>query len=257
MIDSFGADLRRRMGELAEAVPVDAPGAIAAVPATRVRARRMPARLWFPGSVPVVVLVVIGIALASLAGGRLPGPGATQPLGTARASSGSSEVVPPSGPARPSAIDRDSEFTLELHAGKARYRPDEPIDVTASLTYSGPDDTVEIGHDGAGPIAFGIRERVFGEIEVQPISDLMCRRTALERSVPFVKPFAKSGGFSGDHPEASRFRDWLLDPVLRLPEGAYHVYARVQTGCGAAGSPNASLEAQIVIVVSGDPAATR
>jgi hypothetical protein len=153
------------------------------------------------------------------------------------------------------ATDRDGDFGLVLEAGKPRYRPDEAIDVRAALTYHGGENAIDFATDSAGPIQFGIREKVFGEIDMGGISLLTCDTSTLRRNEPLVERFQKSGGFSGEHPDAEMFRSWMEDPELRLPEGTWHLWASVSAPC-MGGEPAFSLHAEIEIVVDDDPTAT-
>ncbi len=153
------------------------------------------------------------------------------------------------------ATQRDGDFELVLTAGKSRYRPDEVIDVGATLAYLGSESAIDISTDSAGPLQFGIRERVFGEIEMGGISLLTCDRTTMRRDEPLTKAFQKSGGFSGEHPDAEMFREWMQDPELRLPEGTWHLWAAASGPCMSAG-PTFSLRVEIEIVVDDDPSAT-
>ena len=144
----------------------------------------------------------------------------------------------------------DGGFELTVRSAKAIYAEDEPIVVTGSLVYLGPDAAIEIGHDSSGPIMFGVRERIYGAIDLNTVSLLMCGRTTLERDLPYQLPFRKQGGFPGDHPAAESFKAFMLDPVLRLPSGTWHIYAVVDmTPFCAQLSPTAHLEAELTIVV--------
>ena len=96
---------------------------------------------------------------------------------------------------------------------------------------------------------FGIRERVFGGINLTPASDLMFDHSTLTRDVPLTKPFAKSGEFSGDDPAAPSFRAFFADPILRLPAGTWHIYA-LAASCSPA-PLHFDLEAEIEIAVTG------
>lgn len=153
------------------------------------------------------------------------------------------------------ATDVDGDFSLTLQSDKARYLPDEPIDVTATLAFLGKDPSIEISHDSEGPVLFGIQEKVFGAIDVGTMSRLMCDRSVLERDHPVTESFKKSGGFSGDDPDAAVFEAWIKDPVFRLPRGTWHISAVSASPCLSA-APAFSLRAEIVIVVDDDPAAT-
>lgn len=150
------------------------------------------------------------------------------------------------------ASDYDGTFRLELRSTKSGYAAGEPIDVKGTLTYVGPKESVEVCNDSYGPIAFGIRERVFGAIRVGSISTLMGDMTTFDRGVPLVTPFQKGGGFSGDDPDADQYKDWLLDPELWLPEGTWHLTAHATggPGCGVEAGPPFDLRAEITIVVA-------
>jgi hypothetical protein len=149
-----------------------------------------------------------------------------------------------------SASDTDGDFELTLQSDSSLYRPDELITIEGSLTYRGQADSVDVEHDSAGLVLFGIRERVFGEIDMDPVSLLTCDRSTLHRNVALVEPFRKSGGFSSDHPAAESFRAFLMDPRLRLPAGTWHVYAESRAPCMGFG-PAFTLQAEIVITVAG------
>jgi hypothetical protein len=251
MPDSFETELEQRLTRLSEAVPVDPARHLdQVVPAPLRGPTWVQRRTGFGAAVPA--LAVLAVA-ALLAGALKVGP-------SSPAATGSGSQTPPvaesldSEPA-PVATDRDGDFELTLRAGKARYTSDEPIDVSASLTYLGSLASIEIDHDSGGPILFGIREKVFGQIDVTPVSLLMCRRTTLDRNLPLQVSFKKSGGFSGDSPDAKRFKAWILDPAFHLPVGTWHLYASAQSPCMGPG-PQFSTSAEIVIVVSDHPAAT-
>jgi len=154
-----------------------------------------------------------------------------------------------------SATARDGDFELTLRSDKTHYAPNVPIDVSATLTYHGGSQTVEITHDSGGPILFGIREKVFGAIQVGGISRLVCGSTTMSRDDPIVKRFRKSGSFSNEHPDADMHQAWIADPELRLPEGTWHLYAASSGPC-LGGGPTYNLMAEIEIVVDDDPAAT-
>lgn len=252
MIDDFDVELGRRLEGLAAAVPVDDSAPLSVV-RPQMQTGRTGRRAVLARIVPVLSILVIGVLAAGAAGIGPFGPGKT-PASTASASTGQepSATPEPTGPL--TSTSRDGDFELTLRAGKARYLPMEPIDVTASLSYSGPQPQVEITHDSGGPVMFGIREKVFGEIRVGGVSLLMCGGSTLLRAAPLNEPFRKSGGFSGDHPDAASFKAWLLDPVLELPAGTWHITASASSPCMSAG-PTFSVQTELVILVE-DPFAT-
>lgn len=239
-------DLAERLSQLAAAVPTVS-GQLDPVNRSAVIARHSVRMAWLT---PLVVGVAAILGASVLSGpGAQPTPGATQSPRT----SGTQGSSPDKGP--PVSTDRSSDFDLVLRAGKPLYAPDEPIDISASLTYRGALGSVEISTDSGGPIMFGIREQVYGEIHLGGLSLLTCKRSTLTGDQSLVEPFKKSGGFSGDHPQADQFRVFFEDPQLRLPEGTWHIYAWSSSPC--MGSEVAfQLNTQIEIVVDDDPAAT-
>jgi hypothetical protein len=127
-------------------------------------------------------------------------------------------------------------FELTTRSEHGQYAPQEAIGVTATLTYKGPEETIDISHDGGtwggAPISFGVEEPVSGNLKLAPISDLMCAGSTLKRGSPFEVPFAKAGSFSDAGPMQSTYEAYFKDPVLRLPAGTWHVYALADLGLG-------------------------
>lgn len=238
-------DLSNRLSRLAAAVPT-VRGQLDPVHRSAVTVRQSVRLAWIT---PLVVIVVAIVGVSALNGPvSQPTPGATPSPGPS-ATSAAAERQPPV------AVDRDGDFELILRAGKPLYAPNEPIDVSASLTYRGTPGSVEISTDSGGPIMFGIRERVYGEIRLGGLSLLTCKRSTLTRDEPVVAPFKKSGSFDGEHPQADQFRAFFEDPQLRLPEGTWHLYA-VSGGPCLGTEPQFQLNTEIEIVVDDDPTAT-
>ncbi len=242
-------ELSERLARLAAAVPV-ADGQPDVVRADAVRARH---RLRIAWVTPIVAVVVVAIGATLLARGN--SPGTTSPPGETPTA-----PATPAGDPSVAATDSHGPFSFELRADKAHYAPGEPIDVAASLLYGGPEDSIQFQHHMySGPITFGLREKVFGEIQLQPVT-LMCicvSQSTLQRDVPLVVSFRKLGGFPSGHPDIARIGAWLSDPELWLPEGTWHFYASAEGAVGKAGGGEAfGLYVEIEIVVARDPAAT-
>ena len=237
MNEDLDVELRRRLEGLAASVPVNAAGELARV-ASGVKPGRA-ARLAPSGA--LLAVAVAAILVAALSGGVGQRPAAT---GATSESPG-----PENGPVTTTAVD--GAFELAIRSARGRYQALEPIDVEASLTYHGPEAEVTICDDG-GPIGFGVREKVLGGINLEPVSRLMIDHTTLLREVPLTKPFMKSGSFSGDDPGAASFRAFFADPVLRLTPGTWHIYAAAAS-CSPA-PLHYALNAQVEISVEATPA---
>ncbi|HUS61259.1 MAG TPA: hypothetical protein VMY34_03615, partial [Acidimicrobiales bacterium] len=218
-------DLSSRLSRLAESVPVGR-GQLDPVHTGAVSARQSVRLAW---ATPLVALIVVALA-AGLAK-------------TSPAAPASSPVV--------SAV-RDGPFELTLTSNRSQYLLGEAIDVKASLTFHGPGGTVTIAHGHGSPVAFGVVERV-GKVFLVPAWRQSCELSALEREVPLVRPFAKSGSFSGDNPAASDAAGFFEDPVLVLPAGIWHLYVVADFGVGDCGIDRHLLRTDIEITVADAP----
>lgn len=136
----------------------------------------------------------------------------------------------------------DGPFTLAITSTKLEYLADEPIHVSATLTYTGPDTSVTVGH--AQPmIGFGVERLLNGN--VRPAWYQSCGLTELRRGEPLTVPFAKMGATVSPDPS---FNAFMADPVLRLPPGVWHVYAEAAFSEGDC-KPGRDIRAEIVITV--------
>lgn len=151
-------------------------------------------------------------------------------------------------------VVREGPFELAIESAKSRYAPSEPVDVKASLTYRGPERSVSIAHGDGSPMAFGVIERVEG-LFLTPAWRGSCEPSVLERNVPLVRPFARSGSFSGDNPAATDAAGFFADPTLELPAGTWHLYVVADFGLGDCGVDRHLLRADLAIVVGDGPSA--
>jgi hypothetical protein len=205
-----------------------------------VRARST-SRLALAGHLPVLAVVVIGAFVATVV--KIgPGPGDS--------SAGSTDAAN-----RPiESTTRFGDFELTIRSAKARYAVDEPIEIGASLTYTGVEQDLQIGHAlGAddGPLGFGIEEPVIGDLRLTPGTRDACARTTLVPGQPLAAAFAKSAGWSGDDPRSDAYLAFVQDPVLRLGAGTWQVYAVAQFSIGDCGSDPIQMRVGLAIDVVG------
>ncbi|HEU0237651.1 MAG TPA: hypothetical protein VFR14_14535 [Candidatus Limnocylindrales bacterium] len=174
-----------------------------------------------------------------------------RPDGTATASTFEGDFPPssadePSGEERPLGTAQDETFYFEVMASEATYAPDEPIEIVASFTYLGPNDTERVYH-AASPIGFRIEEvggsRVMGGAMDQP-----CLNTDAEAGQPIDMPFTKSGAPTDD-PTAGFDRGWYEDPVLTLPPGRWRVFASLSVSLGGCGGEVHGLDVSVEVSV--------
>jgi hypothetical protein len=132
--------------------------------------------------------------------------------------------APEDGTAPVEARARDARFELVLRLPRLTWAAGEPIEAEASLTYLGPADRIEVSGSGSGLVLFGL-EQVEGPVRFLGAATADCVPRTLDRGVPVVVPYRKSGGFSDDDPNAAWYRAFFADPLLRLPPGSWRLSA--------------------------------
>lgn len=143
---------------------------------------------------------------------------------------------------------QDAEFGLRIHADKAEYRTGDAIAIDAWLSYLGQGpDVVVFGPSGL--VGFGVKQ-LDGRLHMEPASDLVCARQVIERATALRAPFAKSGGFTAEDPDAALWRAYFADPALHLPAGHWQITASAEfyTGDGCSGQAH-RLDASVTVVV--------
>ena len=257
MSDDFELELRERLARVAAVVPVGRPAAMERVSAGAMAGGSTSRGLRPSGVVPVLALTVAGVVLAGIAWSSRVGPGA----------SASPDRSGGTGADPISATVTDGPFDLTIRASKSRYAVGEPIAIDAVLTYRG-QEAVTIFHaqgapvpgrgsvDGpdtggtGGPIGFGIIEPVLGDLRLGDNWMESCERTTLRPGEALVVPFAKGGAWSSDHPRALEFRDFVMDPELRLATGTWHPFAVARFALDGCGGELHEPRAQLELVVS-------
>ena len=155
----------------------------------------------------------------------------------------------PGQPPRVAAVDRQGPFSLTMTVERTLYQVDEPIDAVATFAYSGPKAWEELSGSGSGPILFGIEQRD-GPIDNGFWQHDDCKRHVLERDGPLIQAFQKGAAFGADDPMADFWRDYVADPILRLPAGHYRLTALVALAVGqGCGGPPLDLRASVEVTV--------
>lgn len=130
---------------------------------------------------------------------------------------------------------QDEAFELVLRLPRLSWTEGEPIEAEATLTYRGPQPVIRVFGSGSGLVLFALAQ-VGGVIQIGPAATADCVPRVLERGVPLVVPYKKSGGFSATDPNAAWYRAFFADPLLRLPEGRWELSALAEgytgAGCG-------------------------
>lgn len=144
--------------------------------------------------------------------------------GGSSASPASAQTPSPSESASISANATSGAFTLTLTAPRTTWSANEPIQVSATLAYAGEQASIGLTGSGSGLVAFGVKE-LTGRLEIEGVQTADCRPYTLERATPLTVKFIKSGGFSEEDPDRDWKRQFIEDPLLRLPAGRWRVDA--------------------------------
>jgi hypothetical protein len=113
-------------------------------------------------------------------------------------------------------------FVLETRLPKATWGPDEAIQVSTTFTWIGAAPMQSVWASAGGPVLFGLQQ-LDGPVTIGPASDLVCAKADFQRGVVTPVPFAKSGGWSGDDPNAAFYQRFFADPQLHLPRGRWRL----------------------------------
>jgi hypothetical protein len=146
-----------------------------------------------------------------------------------------------------STVANDGIFELRISTPSARVRTDDTITIESSLTYVGPERIVTVAGSGSGLVVFGVRQ-LDGPHLVSPGWTTDCAARTMTAGVPVAQPFAKSGGYTNDDPDAAFIRAYFAERPLRLPPGRWRISATaiVYVGtCSADGSHQLSADVDV------------
>ena len=128
---------------------------------------------------------------------------------------------------------REGDYELSIAAAKPTFSSDEPLEVTASLTYWGAEERISIFGSWWGPITF-LMQRAPG-ITLYPVGPSVCNEIELVRGVPYFQSLVH---LSGDpHPFA-------------VPHGLHEIGAFAAFSTGRCDAGTAELRSSIVVAVS-------
>jgi hypothetical protein len=138
-------------------------------------------------------------------------------------------------------------MTLSVTAEPAVVTAGQPIEVEAVVTNDGADPIVLSG-SGSGIVFFSVTRLEDGLTLGDSLRTMDCAPHVIRE--PIVVPFAKSGGWSEDDPNADFLRAYFADPELRLPSGTWRIDITVlaNIGQGCTGLPVDLALARIVTV---------
>jgi hypothetical protein len=184
-------------------------------------------------------------------------PRATPPLTISPTPDQGAGLIPaaPTGPvieggAPVNGADADQEFRLTISADQGRYRAGQLMDVSATLTYLGPNAGIVVGGSGTGLIGFALESSEQPALRIDPAGTSDCRPYQMRRGVAVAHPFMKTGGFADEDPLAAFYRAYFASPELRLPAGTWTISAVANfLGSADCDGPQHTLNASVKVVV--------
>lgn len=145
---------------------------------------------------------------------------------------GSGSQPGPTAPELASGTVSGRGLTLSVTAQPAVVAAGQPIEVEAVVTNDGPEPIVLSG-SGSGFVAFSVTRIEDGLTPGEPVFTSDCVPHVVPVGEPIVVPFAKSGGWSEDDPNAAFLRAYFADPDLTLPEGTWEIDVSTAATIGA------------------------
>jgi hypothetical protein len=124
----------------------------------------------------------------------------------------------------------NGEFRLAIHSSRPVWRTDEAIQVGAILSYR-LDEATTLRGSGSGLIGFSLEE-LTGDRRMGAAYNSDCASHLISWDDPIVAPYAKSGGFSPDDPDAAFWEAFFADPEFHLPPGQWRITAETSLDNG-------------------------
>lgn len=156
----------------------------------------------------------------------------------------------PSAPELASGTVGGHGMTLSVTAEPAVVGAGEPIDVQAVVTNDGVEPLVLSG-SGSGFVFFSVTRLEDGLTSGEPGMTADCAPHVVPAGEPIVVPFAKSGGWSEDDPNAAFLRTYFSEPELSLPSGTWRIdvstVATIGEGCVG---PQLDLKLSVLLTVT-------
>ncbi|HEX7949792.1 MAG TPA: hypothetical protein VF494_05545 [Candidatus Limnocylindrales bacterium] len=148
--------------------------------------------------------------------------------------------------------DTKGSFSLSMTLDHNRYRAGQPIRLTTTLLYSGPEAKVVLWTNSSpGVVGFDVVQQG-GPLSMLGGGTSDCVSESVTKGQAQAVVFSKIGGWSNDDRYAAFYEGYYKDPQLRLPAGTWQISAKSGfttggTDCGM-GEP-ADLRATAEIVV--------
>ncbi|MBM7564919.1 hypothetical protein [Paenibacillus sacheonensis] len=168
------------------------------------------------------ILLYLAILMLSACGVETgDSPEGTSPTDTARIEA-NKEILERMASPKPSY--RDDKFELELNMERTTYKKGEPIEASASVTYVGDQPNITV-YGAKSFLVFTIHDGK--DFNMDGASTAERAPTEFIQGRTITEPFAKSGGYGEDDPDADYWRAFYNEKELILPPGRYVLEAIV------------------------------
>ena len=166
------------------------------------------------------------------------------------AACGSAPSPTPTAPEIAAATASGQGVTLAVTARPAVAAPGQRLDVEAVVTNDG-DEPLVLSGSGGGFVFFSVTRVEDGLTSGEPAMTDDCVPHVLADGERTVVPFAKSGGWSEEDPNADFLRTYFGDPDLSLPAGTWRIdvstAATIGEGCVG---PRLELAVSVVVQIT-------
>lgn len=125
--------------------------------------------------------------------------------------------------AEPKLAHRDDIFEMKLNIDKTAFKVGEPIDLSASLTYVGEEESITVWGSSSAKVIFTITDGKDFTMDGIATMDLVPLKIARGETLEY--PFFKSGGYSPDGQDAEFWKKFYSEKELLLPAGTYLISA--------------------------------
>lgn len=125
--------------------------------------------------------------------------------------------------ASPKLEHEDKYFNMQLHVARTTFKAGEPIDISASLTYTGEEKSYTVWGSSSAQVVFTLTDGKNFDVDGASTSDLVPTEYKQGETVSY--PFVKSGGYDSNDPNAAFWKSFYAEKELRLPAGTYLVTA--------------------------------
>ena len=166
------------------------------------------------------------------------------------AACGGPSPAPSSSAAPAQAVVSEGRFQLTFELPRATWQAGDSITGLATLALD-QGDHADLTGAGGGLLAFEFAE-VGGDRHTQPIWDAACAQHPLSAGKPMTSDIVKSGAYQGDAPPGDFNRQFITDPLVRLPAGTWDITAVAMFDEGPTCSgPSHEMRATVRVTVNG------